>query len=294
MRIADNIVIRYGVWPVRGSGCRGRIIVLQGRGEFLEKYDETIGKLNDRGFDVYSFDWRGQGLSTRLLPNRLKGYINDYQDYIQDLVCFAHHMGLVASTERPLYILAHSMGGHIALRYLHDYPGTVTRAVLVAPMIDILTFSIPKWIIRCLARICITTGYANAYVPGSGGDYSPHRRFENNRLTSDKKRFTAEKTVIDRNPELAVYGVTFAWLQASLNSIDHIRQNGFAERIQTPVLIAGGGDDRIVSVEAQKMLCRGARHLRFVEIPGARHEILRESDSIQQMLWDEFDRFING
>ena len=112
-------------------------------------------------------------------------------------------------------------------------------------------------------------------------------------MTSDRLRFMKEKTVILQNPALAVYGVTYAWLQAGLDSIDILRRRGYAKAIQVPVLVAGAEHDKIVSVRAQKLLCAGSRYLTFVEIPGARHEILRETDSIQQVFWNEFDSFID-
>ncbi|MDD2390467.1 MAG: alpha/beta hydrolase [Desulfobacterales bacterium] len=292
LRVDDNIFLRYGFWPADNSCYRGSIMVLHGRRDFLEKYDETVRKLTLRGFDVYSFDWRGQGLSTRLLPNRHKGHIKTFEDYIQDLSCVIRHVVIEHQARLPLFILAHSMGANIALRYIHDCPDVVSKAVLVAPMIDIVTFPFPRWFVRCLARIRIKTGHEDAWVPGSGGG-CPGHRFEGNRMTSDRLRFMKEKTVILQNPALAVYGVTYAWLQAGLDSIDILRRRGYAKAIQVPVLVAGAEHDKIVSVRAQKLLCAGSRYLTFVEIPGARHEILRETDSIQQVFWNEFDSFID-
>ena len=73
LRTRDDIGIRYGVWSGCQSELRGTVLLLNGRKEYLEKYHETICDLNDRGFAVVSFDWRGQGLSDRLLPDRNKG-----------------------------------------------------------------------------------------------------------------------------------------------------------------------------------------------------------------------------
>jgi len=68
----DNKKIRYRAWLCDKEKRCGTIVLLGGRGEFLEKYSETITDLIEKGFDVYGFDWRGQGLSTRSLPNRKK------------------------------------------------------------------------------------------------------------------------------------------------------------------------------------------------------------------------------
>jgi len=91
----------------------------------------------------------------------------------------------------PFIILAHSMGGHIALRYIHDHPGIVDRAVLVSPMIDILTSPFSGWLVRFLTRAAAIAGLDHAYISGSG-DYADEE-FEGNRLTSDPVRFMDEK-----------------------------------------------------------------------------------------------------
>ena len=49
---------------------KGTVLILGGRGEFMERYFETMNDLMRRGFAVASFDWRGQGGSDRLLPTR--------------------------------------------------------------------------------------------------------------------------------------------------------------------------------------------------------------------------------
>jgi len=289
--VAEGVFLRYGVWPVAETRARGRVILLQGRGEFLEKYDQTIQKLNQRGFDVFSFDWRGQGLSTRMLPNRLKGHIETFDSYTQDVSRFIRDVAAGTSYNGPLIMLAHSMGGHIGVRFIHDHPGEIAGAVMVSPMIDILTHPFPRALAVGLARIGVKIGFKRRYVIGSGGNKPAHARFEGNRLTADPVHFRQEKEMISENPKLAVYGVTYGWLDAAFRSIDLIRKNGYAQTIRTPILVVGAGSDRIVSVEAQKTLCAGAESMTFMSIPGARHEILRETDSVQKIFWNAFDDF---
>jgi len=56
MATSDNQHIRYGIWYSHNETKRGSVILLNGRKEFMEKHAETIGELNQRGFDVYSLD----------------------------------------------------------------------------------------------------------------------------------------------------------------------------------------------------------------------------------------------
>ncbi|MBW1841948.1 MAG: alpha/beta hydrolase, partial [Deltaproteobacteria bacterium] len=213
-----NISIRYGIWHPGNKNRTGSAILLGGRGEFMEKYAETTEELNRRGYSVYSVDWRGQGLSTRMLENRHKGYISKYEDYINDLGIFIRNI-VKPEAVSPIILLAHSMGAHIALRYIHDHPGVIERAVLTAPMIDIMTTPSLRSPAEFIARILTRTGMGHVYTIGSG-DYSPSRvKFEGNRLTSDPERFMDAPAAIAGNPDLAIGGATYGWLSATFDSI---------------------------------------------------------------------------
>ena len=288
MKMPDKSAIRYGIWFCQREKRRGSILLLNGRREFLEKYTETIGELIERGFDVFSLDWRGQGLSTRVLADRNKGFIEDFDIYLNDLKMFVSNI-VMAQATHPLIILAHSMGGHIALRLIHDCPGMADRVVLTAPMIDIFTYSLARWWARFVSRVANKTGLNHAYTFGSGDNAD--EKFEGNNLTSDPVRFMATAKIIAENPDLALGGVTFGWLSAAIKSTDILNEPGYAKKIKTPILIISAGKDRVVSTKAQKKICSLLSNCRYMEIPGARHEILRETDAVRSTFWDEFDRF---
>jgi len=285
---SDNKFIRYGIWYSHKANKRGSVILLNGRREFMEKYAETIRELNQRGFDVYSLDWRGQGLSSRMLANRHKGFIKNYNNYLNDLNLFVSKI-VQPDAANPLVILAHSMGGHIALRFIHEHPEIADKVVLVSPMIDILTWPLPGWLVRLITRVAIKAGLDHAYVIGSD-DYTVEK-FKGNRLTSDPERFRDENKAISENPDLALGGVTYGWLSATFESIDILSEPDFVKKISTPILIASAGCDRVVSIKAQKTICSLLPNCHFVEITGARHEILKETDAVRSIFWNEFDRF---
>jgi lysophospholipase len=291
MKTPDNSAVRYGIWYCQKERRRGSILLLNGRREFMEKYTETIGELIERGFDVYSLDWRGKGFSTRMLADRHKGFIEDFDVYLNDLKMFVSNIVMPKAID-PLIILAHSMGGHIALRFIHDYPGIADRIVLTAPMVDIFMSSLTRWFARFISRAANKTGFNRAYVFGSGGDTD--EKFKGNNLTSDPVRFMATAQTIAENPDLAIGGVTYGWLSAALKSIGILRKPGFAEQISTPILLISAGEDRIVSIKAQKKICSLLPNCSYIEIPGARHEILRETDAVRSIFWEEFDRFIRS
>ncbi|MEM9999355.1 MAG: alpha/beta hydrolase, partial [Pseudomonadota bacterium] len=81
----DGYRIRFAVFRSNKRPNKGTIILLHGRNEAIEKYDETISDLLARGFDVGTFDWRGQGRSDRLIADSRPGYIDRYEQYAVDL-----------------------------------------------------------------------------------------------------------------------------------------------------------------------------------------------------------------
>jgi lysophospholipase len=287
---SDNLSIRYGIWKSAEKSKKGSVILLGGRKEFIEKYAETIDELKQRCFDVYSMDWRGQGMSTRMLSDRHKGFVRDFKDYTDDLSYFIHNI-VKPTAVSPLIILAHSMGGHITLRFIHDHPQVVDKAVLTSPMIDISIPYIFRRLVRSLSRLAAKNGLGHYYSIGSRGYSVPRNRFEGNQLTSDYKRFMVEQRAIESNPDLALGGVTYGWLAAAFDSIDRILSNGYAEKILSPVLIVSAERDGIVSESAQKSVCSRMGRCRFVSIPESLHEILMENDGIRNIFWNEFDKF---
>ena len=291
LEVEKGIFLRFGYWKSYRKNKKGTICVVGGRTDFMEKYFETIKQLNQKGMDVFSFDWRGQGLSTRLLENRSKGYVNSYDDYVDDLSFFVDNI-FTKKTSRPYILMGHSMGGHIAVRFLHDHDDIFDSAVLMSPMIDIRTFPLPKKVLQILTRLFVQAGYDQVYI--AGNDRLMENKFTNNPLTSDIVRFEkSRKTAID-NPEIAIGGVTFGWLNASFDSIDLLNQPGYVENIRTQILIFSAEKDRVVCNKAQRRLCQRLPDCRLINISDSRHEILQEKDTIQNQFWNIFKHVLDS
>ncbi len=287
----DALNIRHEAYRCQIDPNRGTVVLLGGRSEFIEKYRETVEDLLKRDLDVFTFDWRGQGLSDRLLPNRHKGHVESYDDYLKDLEYFMGTVVLPGGT-RPVFILAHSMGAHITLRYLHDHPGVVDRAVLTAPLIDIAWPAYLKHVMKGLANLMSATGFKKKYATRAM-DFDPsRRRFQGNRLTRDAQRFQQTIDLIVENPKVAVGGVTFGWLAATFASIQLVMAENYCQNIETPILIISAGADRIVSRGAQEVVCQRLPDCRLVTISGSRHELLIETDAVRGQIWELFEDFV--
>src|ERR1700749_3006805 len=100
--------------------AKGVCVLLNGQTEFIEKYFEVIDELRGRGFAVAALDWRGQGGSQRPFPDApLKAYVRDFAGYDADMDALMQQIvAPMLEKDGRAFALAHSMGGHILLRYL--------------------------------------------------------------------------------------------------------------------------------------------------------------------------------
>ena len=283
-----GVRLRAAYWPGAGAGT---VLLLHGRTEFIEKYLETVAELRRRGYAVWTLDWRGQGLSTRLLADPVPNHVRSFDDHLQDL---ERLIALAApSLVQPFLVLGQSMGAHMALRLMARRPSLLDRAVLAAPMVDFLRpRRMPLGLARMLAwSACAVPGMAGRFAPGKNRVPDRARQFEGNPLTSCERRFAADLAWLDR-PELIVGGATWGWLRAAAGSVALMRRPEFARRIVTPVLIVLAGTDALVDNAAARRLAAGLPNARVIEIEHARHELLREHDSRQALFWAAFDDFV--
>ncbi|MFA5120563.1 alpha/beta fold hydrolase [Zavarzinia sp.] len=279
-----GVRLRTASWP----GTRGTIVLVTGRNEFIEKYFETIADLTGRGFTVHMMDWRGQGLSDRLLPDRMKGHVGDFADYGTDLEAFVER----AAGPGPLLLMGHSMGGHVILRALATSAAlrrNVAGAVLSAAMMEIDTGRVPSVWAGRLARFAVLLGRATIAVPApkeSGAGF--------NLLTSDPERGADQAWFVAREPKLDLGAPTFGWLDAAFRSIALLQTPGRLETVETPVLVAVAGADKVVRPEAERRAAARLKHATLAEIDGSRHEILKERDVIRAAFWSAFDLWCSG
>ncbi len=284
LTVAPGIVLRYAQARTSIEPARGTVLVIQGRGEFIEKYFEAAHELLKAGYHVVTFDWRGQGLSTRLLENRQKGHIDSYDTYLSDLGIMIDKVIKPLDT-RPLYALAHSMGGHILARYLERDHDTIDAAILSAPMIDIAKNGLYRYAFLSLSWIMVRLGLGHRYAFGMRDYNDDDRDFAKNRRTHDSLRFQREVQAITDNPELALGGVTWGWLYATLRSILRLRSARPDGSQRIPMILISAGQEQIVSNPAQHDYAARRPHCILRTLDGAYHEILQESDSIRQEFW---------
>lgn len=287
--VRAGIVLRTGLWPAAQEPARGSVLLLGGQAEFLEKYARVAAHLQGAGLCVGSFDWRGQGGSTRLLRassrGAPRGHVTDFGAYLEDL--HAYLAGSGHALPAPRYLLAHSMGGHVALRWLADRPQAVCAGVLTSPMLGMYTGGWPQAAARVGARLARRLGLGGLPVPGAGDLARRRQKFAGNPYTADPALHAWVREVQREHPELCVQGVTLGWLAAAYDSLSALHAPGVAQRITTPLTLLLAGDERVADTPAARAFAARLPAARLREIPGARHELLMEGPAVQAQLWAE-------
>ena len=271
----DSTRLRMAWWPGTGAGC---VMIFPGRTEVIEKYGRVIADLVAAGYSVSAIDWRGQGLSDRLTSDPLLGYISDFSDFQADLQTWHEALqALDPDAARP-FVLAHSMGGCIALRALCN--GLPARAV---------SFSAPMWGLRAgrfmrlgmagLARAARITGRDAVPVPGAGIEFRLWENpFDNNDLTTDPDTYAWMQSQVNAHPELRLGAPSLRWLGAALAETAALAR---LPAPQVPAYCGLGTREKIVSALAIESRMQGWPGGRLEMFDGAEHELLMEAPAIR-------------
>ena len=291
IKTPDGVNLRFARWEPP-PGRKGTVVVLQGRAEYIEKYYETVRDLRARGFAVATFDWRGQGLSDRALPDRNKGYVRNFSEYATDLEAVMEQV-VLPDCPPPIFALGHSMGGAIVIRACHDGSRWFERIVLSAPMIALPQGPLTR-VAGPLARVMRLIGRGSGYVPTGDTAATGSQEFMGNVLTSDPVRYARNAAVLEEAPDLGLGAPTIAWADAAMRLMKRLADPSYAGQIRQPILMVAAGRDEVVSTPAIETFGMNLLAGRHLILPGSRHEILQEQDQYRGQFWAAFDAFVPG
>ncbi len=282
-RTGDGIRIRMAAWR---QGEHGTVLLFNGRTEYIEKFGLAAAEFVSRGFAFVTFDWRGQGLSDGNRLHQNQCHITDFRVFQPD--CRAVMASLAdLDLPQPLYLLAHSMGGCIALRSLHD--GLAARAAaFLAPMWGIRLKPMSPRLGRLVTGLAVRAGFGDRYIPGgSSKSYIDIANRDHNALTSDRGMFDFLQSQLRRRPELSRGAPSFAWINASLAECAWLQ--GITPPA-LPALVLLGTAERVVDPVPIRRICQGWPGARLEIVPDARHELMMETDVIRQQVFDRIAR----
>jgi len=283
--------IRYGhVKPKTKS--KGTVVMTTGYADFIESYYETIHDYLDRGYEVYMMDWQGQGGSERYntdkpwLPNP-KGFVQN----VDDLKQFVDEV-VKPNRKKPVFLNTHSMGGHVALHYLHKHQNDFDGAILAAPFIDVHMGPVKKKLVQSFATVMKKLGFGDHRMPGRDRVVKRIKKLREIALKDAPMRKQIHKIYAEKNPNLKIGDPTYSWLTHSFNAAAKLNKENYLKKITTPLLIVGAQKDGMVNNAYARRAVVTVPNAKYVEIEGAYHDLWTERETMRAKLWSHVDKFL--
>jgi alpha-beta hydrolase superfamily lysophospholipase len=233
---------------------RAVVVIAHGAGEHSGRYAHVAARLVDEGYAVYALDHRGHGRSAghRAVIDRMDNAVEDLDRLVT-----------TAASEQPgvpIFLVGHSMGGTIALRYAIAHQDRLTGLILSAPLAALEAAS-P--VTRLIARLL------SALTPRLG-------------------LFAVDPELVSRDPAVVkayaddplvhhgrIPARTIAELAAAVQSLPNT-----VGSITLPTLIMYGSGDHLAPPAGSMMLNDriGAADTTLKTYDGLYHEILNEPE----------------
>ncbi len=270
---------------------RGSILFLPGRGDFYEKYLESLDYWHSEGWRVTALDWRGQAGSGRLSADLATGHVEDFSVWLDDLTAFWEQW--TRETPGPHVIIGHSMGGHLVLRALAEKRINPVAVVLSAPMLGFLTPGPNRTLYKVAEAMC---RFGNPERPAWKTSEKPGASVaaRNTLLTHDEARYADEAHWKTVRPYLGMGPGSWRWVERGYASMLVLDAPGLLETVDIPVLLLAARHDGLVSWKA---IDRAARRLPRAQLVTwgreARHELLREVDPVRDKAMQLIDDFLD-
>ena len=239
------------------SDPRALVVIAHGAGEHSGRYEHVARRLVADGYGVYAIEHRGHGRSdgTRALIDRIDNAVEDLDRLIS-----------LAGERHPqveVFLLGHSMGGTIALRYAVSHQDRLAGLILSGPLAALEAVSPTQ-------RIVVTL--LSAVAPRAGV------------IAVDPNLVSRDPAVVKAYVEdpLVHHGKlparTLTELASAIESFP-----ATVATITIPTLVMYGTADRLCPTAGSVMLDRrvGAADKTVTAYEGLSHEILNEPEQEQ-------------
>ena len=128
---ADGVRLHYRRWPAERE--RAVLLVSHGLGEHAGRYAALARDLVAHGISVHALDHRGHGRS-----GGSRGFVDRFARFTDDLERFRLHAARNLPPGVPVFLLGHSLGGLIALRWRQAHPeAPLAGLALSSPLLGV-------------------------------------------------------------------------------------------------------------------------------------------------------------
>jgi acylglycerol lipase len=243
------------VWRAWGPAVSPAAVVTiaHGYGEHIGRYAQVAGELTTGGYQVYGLDHHGHGGSEGK-PGQVS-----LADAIADLDQLITTVARARHPDIPQFLLGHSMGGAIALRYAALHQDRLDGLLVSAPLAAVSDGPL-------MQRVAKLLGVTVPSLPVTR--VSP-------------KLVSRDPQVVDayQGDPRNYHGMISA--RVAREFVRHTESlPAEVRRITLPTLLIWGTADRLCPVEGAEMVAReiGSRDLTVKQYEGLYHEIMNEPE----------------
>lgn len=234
------------------STPRGLVVIAHGFGEHSGRYQHVAERLTYEDYAVIALDHHGHGRSSGT-PGRIS-----FPDAVADLDRL-----IVLAAERfpatPIFLLGHSMGGALALRYAMEHGERLDGLIVSAPLVEVEGRGLSKLLGRFLGVVA---------------PRAPVARLDPTLVSRDPEvvRAYVEDPLVYHKPIPA--GTAAEFLRHAATLPDEV------SRVTLPTLLLFGTADRLCAPAGAELVAQriGSADLTVKAYRGLHHEILNEPE----------------
>ncbi|WP_064092713.1 alpha/beta hydrolase [Rossellomorea aquimaris] len=231
------------------------IVIIHGAMEHHGRYGWLIEMWRASGFHVIMGDLPGQGMTSR----SHRGHIDSFDEYIievKDWIQAAYAFDL------PVFVIGHSMGGLVAVRFLQESHVNLAGVILSSPCLGL---------VKSPAKPVQLLSYGL-------NKFAPMVKFSSG-LTIDMATRNADVREIDSNDSLYITKVSVRWYRELVHAIKLAFMN-LTKMPDVPLLVLQAGEDKIVDKKAVKKWFNelSLSEMHYKEWPKCYHEIYNEPE----------------
>lgn len=272
------------------ENARANILILHGFTECAKKFDETAYYFFNEGYNVFSLDLRGHGLSYKDEAPQYAVHSNGFDEYSKDIAVFIKN--IVSKNGLPVYCFTHSLGGNAALLSLIDNPGLpVEKLVLSSPMIC-GNMGMPVPVASLVAKLVCAIGKGKMPAPGKCV-------FEPEKGNPDAASLQRGEHALNLKSENEAYqtcGPTMEWVKHSVEARDKLLRAENIKKINTKMLVIKPETDRQLLEEYQNKFIslseESGTDITVTQIKNTCHEIFQSRAAELEEYYNSITRFI--
>lgn len=190
-------------------------------------------------------------------------------DYVEDL-----HELLVKAKIKEVTLCGHSMGGYVALEFIHHYPDMVKRLVLVSTRADADSNDAKDQRHKTIERI------RNEGLEGFANDFSKSVLGTGRKDQKVELANKVKEMILSNSPEDVA--MVIGAIASRKDSTSYLKD------ISCPTMVIAGSDDKVITWGVSHSMARRITNCRFSKIHHAGHLVSLEQPEKFNALLDTF------